>query len=153
MGFFDALKRFLGGDDSVEVKIDENKAEIEGLNFQSAIDAHIKWKLRLADTIAGRSQEKLEVATVCRDDQCVLGKWIHGNGKAKYGKSATFNELRETHAHFHKCAGQVLGEAQKGNREQAEKLLTSGEYVKASEKVKRLLVRLYVQLDTAIKPA
>ena len=151
MGMLDTLKRFLGGDDSAEVKIDQNKAEIDGLNFQSAIDAHIKWKLRLADTIAGRSQEKLEVANVSRDDQCVLGKWIHGNGNAKYGKTPAFTELRQTHAHFHKCAALVLGEAQKGNRVQAEKYLSSGEYVQASEKVKRLLVRLYIQLDAAHK--
>jgi hypothetical protein len=109
--------------------------------------------LRLADVIAGRSEEKLEVATVCRDDQCVLGKWIHGAGKAKYGSSDVFTELRDTHAHFHKCASQVLGEAQKGNREQAQKLLNAGEYVSVSEKVKRLLVRLYVQLEGARKSA
>jgi hypothetical protein len=153
MGMFDLLKRFLGGDSSAEVKIDADKAEVEGLNFQSAIDAHIKWKLRLADVIAGRSQEKLEVATVCRDDQCVLGKWIHGPGGNKYGRSDVFTELRDTHAYFHKCAAHVLGEAQKGNRDQAQKLLDGGEYVAVSEKVKRLLVRLYVQLEGARKSA
>jgi hypothetical protein len=153
MGMFDTLKRFLSGDNNVEVKIDADKAEVQGLNFQGAIDAHIKWKLRLSDIIAGRSQEKLEVATVCRDDQCVLGKWIHGSGKVNYGNSAAFSELRETHAHFHKCAANVLDEALKGNRERAQQLLSGGEYTAVSEKIKRLLVRLYVQLEGARKSA
>jgi len=57
--------------------VDDKGAEIGGLNFMSAIEAHVRWKARLDSYIQGTSNEELKVEIVCRDDVCPLGKWIY----------------------------------------------------------------------------
>lgn len=123
---------------------DDGSAELAGLNFKTAIDAHMRWKIRLENYIAGTSDEKLEVSVICRDDQCPLGKWIYDKGGEKFGYSETFFEMKAHHAHFHRCAGVVLESAQRGDTPMAIRLLNTGDYVKASERVKVLLARMFV---------
>ncbi|MDR3395099.1 MAG: CZB domain-containing protein, partial [Parasulfuritortus sp.] len=50
-------------------------AVLAGLNFKTAIDAHMKWKVRLESCLSDDNKESLQVEVVSRDDQCVLGKW------------------------------------------------------------------------------
>lgn len=121
--------------------------EVAGLNFMTAIEAHIKWKSRLENYIQGTSSEDLKVETVCRDDQCPLGKWIYGTGGERFGSIDTFGEMKGQHALFHQCAGRVLETAQAGKKDEAMRLLQYGDYVRASEQVKRLLAKLYVRLN------
>ncbi|MCF8197480.1 MAG: CZB domain-containing protein [Sulfuritalea sp.] len=136
----------------------EKSAEIAGLNFKTAIDAHMKWKVRLESYINGTSDEDLKVEVICRDDQCPLGKWIYDKGGEQFGYSETFVDVKAHHAHFHRCAGSVLETAQKGDKETALKLLRGGDYVKTSERVKMLLARMFIiasegraAVDTHIK--
>lgn len=121
--------------------------EVAGLNFMTAIEAHIKWKSRLENYIQGTSTEELKVETVCRDDQCPLGKWIYSTGGERFGTIDTFGEMKGQHALFHQCAGRVLETAQAGKKDEAMRLLQYGDYVRASEQVKRLLAKLYVRLN------
>ena len=73
---------------------------VAGLNFRTAIEAHQKWKMRLQDVIEMRSQEKLDPKVVCLDNQCDLGKWIHGAGGAQFSGDPQFADLRNKHAYF-----------------------------------------------------
>lgn len=125
---------------------DANAAEIGGLNFMTAIDAHMKWKGRLESYINGTSGEDLHVEAVARDDRCPLGQWIYGTGGATFGSVQAFGDMQAMHAHFHKCAGQVLATAQKGDKDEALRMLDRGEYVRASERVKMQLAKLYLQI-------
>jgi hypothetical protein len=122
----------------------ERSGEVAGLNFKSAVDAHMKWKIRLDAYISGTGDEKLDAAVVCRDDQCPLGKWIYGRGGGEFGYSETFFDMKAHHAHFHRCAGDIVLAAQTGDKEKAHHLLHHGDYVHASERVKKLLARLFV---------
>ena len=138
--------------------VSEKSAELAGLNFKTAIDAHMKWKVRLESYINGTSDEDLKVEVICRDDQCPLGKWIYDKGGEQFGYSETFVDVKSHHAHFHRCAGAVLETAQNGDKEAALKLLRGGEYVKTSERVKMLLARMFIiasegraAIDTHIK--
>lgn len=118
--------------------------EVAGLDFKSAVDAHMKWKVRLESYINGTSNEVLDVDVVCRDDKCPLGKWIYTRGVSEFGYSETFFDMKAHHAHFHRCAGDVLRSAQTGEKEEALRLLHQGDYVRASERVKKLLAKLFV---------
>ena len=120
--------------------------EIAGLDFRKAIDAHLQWKERLRAAVDGNSEEHLDLRQVARDDQCVLGKWIHGPGNASYGDSEQFVSLRGHHADFHVCAAGILAEAQAGRAHEA-KLQLTNTYAKASEAVKHDLIRLYLALS------
>lgn len=155
MGMLDWFKRAAGGAAHENQNAatpsalpeDDRGAEVSGLNFMSAIDAHMKWKTRLENYIQGLSQEDLKVEVVCRDDQCPLGKWIYSPAGSQYSVIDTFGEMKAQHAHFHACAGKVLSSAQAGHKEDALRMLQHGDYVRASERVKMLLAKLYVQIS------
>jgi hypothetical protein len=121
--------------------------EVAGLNFMTAIEAHIKWKSRLENYIEGTSTEDLKVEVVCRDDQCPLGKWIYSTGGERFGSIDTFGDMKGQHALFHQCAGRIVETAQAGKKDEAARLLQYGDYVRASEQVKRLLAKLYMRLN------
>ncbi len=120
---------------------------IAGLNFKSAIDAHMKWKVRLERCINDNNEEKLKVDIVSRDDQCPLGMWIHGPGGQRFGNLREFQEMKMEHSRFHLCAGDVLTCCLAGDKEGATEKLRSGDYTRASERVKLHLARLYVQVS------
>jgi hypothetical protein len=117
----------------------------EGLNFREAIAAHQKWKVRLQAVIDGNHAEQLFVDVVSRDDQCVLGKWIHGVGGQRFGDDQAFQRLCKHHADFHVCAGAVLVMAQEGNKTDSQANLTSGDYARVSMDLILDLAQMYNQ--------
>lgn len=138
MGITGGIKRFFGLSGAAEIK----KAQIrEEINLLDAINAHIKWKVRLQDYLNGTSQEKLDPMVICRDDQCVLGKWIHGPALKHFHEEESFHQLRADHAQFHFIAGNVVKHVQSNERTQAEALM-DGEYKLVSRKVVQALTEL-----------
>ena len=134
------------GDTAAPVRVNHHTAEIEGLNFMSAIDVHMKWRSRLEAFIQGTGKEDLDVDVVSSDSECMLGRWISGPGNERFGTLATFAEMKAQHAHFHACAGKVLATAQDGHKREALHMLAHGDYLRASERVKMLLAKLYVEI-------
>lgn len=154
------FKRFLGiGDSSAPMPaattprpVMTESEEAAGINIKTAIDAHIRWRHRLESFVQGTSGEQLYFDVVSADDQCVLGRWIHGEAKDKYGHLALFGELVTIHAQFHRHAGEVLDKACSGQHQVALGLLQSGGYPRCSVKVKHLLAKLYVEVLCADNP-
>lgn len=130
--------------DSVSAEIHE--AAISGLNFGTAIESHQKWKMRLRAVIESRSQEELDPNVVCRDEQCDLGKWIHGVGGQQFGAQPGFVDLREKHAHFHARVGRVLSLAQSGQKDLAMAEMSTGEYARVSWELIGDLASMFVRL-------
>ncbi len=109
------------------------------MNFDDAMLAHMRWKLRLTDFVAGKSPEKLDPKVVCRDDQCDLGTWIHQHHVKS--ADADFAELRREHAAFHLHAGSIVQAVAERRPEQAQQIL-DGPYTKASTNVILLIKRV-----------
>ncbi len=101
-------------------------------SFDDARTAHVKWKRRLVDYIAGRSNEHLEVEHVCRDDQCLLGGWIYGRAQ-KYGHMPEFMELKTAHAEFHRQASEIVSFVHNQEMDKAKKML-GGDFSKTSKR-------------------
>ena len=118
------------------------------LNFMGAIEAHVRWKIRLEAYINGTSEEHLDPEVVCRDDQCALGKWIYGGGGAKYGNHPLFPVLKQTHTNFHRAAGDIVRTVDAGDKEKARTMLNSGEYARYSHRDKSDLARLSIDLES-----
>lgn len=120
----------------------KRKARIRGeINLMDAINAHVKWKVRLEDYLGGTSHERLDPMVIGRDDQCVLGKWIHGPAMKHFHEDTTFHQLRSDHAHFHFIAGNIVKHVLAHERALAEGLL-KGDYKHASRKVMQALTEL-----------
>lgn len=139
MGIF---SRLFGNDSN-------KKASIRGeINIIDAINAHMQWKGRLQRCLDGTSDETLDPKLICRDDQCVLGKWIHGPAVNHFSGDAEFNTLRADHAQFHIVAGNVVQKVQQNDHTSAMNLF-NGEYVQASRKVIHALTELNKTLEEA----
>lgn len=102
------------------------------LNFQEAIQAHLKWKIRLKDYVNGSSTEKLDSSVICQDDKCQLGKWIHGPGHS-HDSNPTFNILKKEHALFHKAAGAIISAVEKRDPNAPNMLLDGSEFDKRTK--------------------
>lgn len=118
------------------------KANInDEVNIPDAITAHVNWKVRLQKYVDGQSDEKLDPMVICRDDQCDLGKWIHGPATKRFHDDHSFHELRSDHAQFHYVAANVVRYMQEGDQAGARALL-KGEYSRVSHHVMMLLNEL-----------
>jgi hypothetical protein len=141
MGFF---SRLFGNDEGNAAKIRENiRSEV---NISECIDAHMKWKGRLQSYLDGTSKEKLDPMVICRDDQCVLGKWIHGPALNYFHSDEGFHKLRSDHANFHFVAGSVVKKMQENDRTGSD-FLFKNEYARASRDVIQDLTELNKQLQ------
>ena len=134
---------------SASAAADADSGMIAGLDFKGAINAHMAWKVRLEKCIGGANEENLHVETVSRDDACILGKWIYSTGGQQFGHLREFQEMKMEHMRFHLGAGDVLACCLAGDKEGASEKLKTGDYPRASARVKLHLSRLYVQIADA----
>ncbi len=117
---------------------DEIRREI---NLFEAMQAHAMWKKRLQDYVEGNSAEDLQAHHVGMDNRCVLGKWIHGSGKGRFGDEPLFQQLEEEHAKFHFHASKVVEAHHAGDKELTAKLL-SDNFAEQSRKTVNCLAKL-----------
>jgi hypothetical protein len=75
------------------------------MDLGKAIHAHSEWKTKLRSAIAQLSS--LDTASITAENQCPLGKWVHGEARSKYGQLATYRECVGAHADFHRQVGAV----------------------------------------------
>lgn len=120
-------------------------AEVGGLDFVAAIRAHQAWKGRLLAVVEGRATETLDATLVARDDQCVLGCWLHGAGARAFAAEPLLPVVMASHARFHQLAGQVLQAAQQGRTEVARQMLAT-DYHRASVRVQGKLAEMFLQV-------
>lgn len=118
------------------IHIDAEKKELirDEINLMEAVEAHISWKLRLQRYLDGKSDETLDPMVICRDDQCNLGKWIHGPALKHFHDVEPFHLLRADHAQFHYVAANIVKSVQANDRSSAEAIF-HGEYQQISHKV------------------
>ncbi|MBU1237884.1 MAG: CZB domain-containing protein [Gammaproteobacteria bacterium] len=129
MGLFDFMRglSFFQGHNTEGLTNDD-------VDFGKWVAIHRKWRNRLSDYIQGVGQEELDETVICRDDRCELGTWIHGSGSRFYGGLPVFGKLRDHHARFHRCAGDVVRIYKNEGRQAATKALHT-EFDLASLKV------------------
>jgi hypothetical protein len=111
------------------------------INMYDAMLAHSAWKKRLNEYLEGRSKESLEPSNIRVDHACMLGKWIHSDGKAQFGDDPVFVKLVEEHAKFHQHAAKVVEAHQFGDTSRAQEIL-KGSFEEQSRRTMTCLTRL-----------
>lgn len=129
MGFFSSL---FGQDETKRAAI--QATILAEINLFECITAHMKWKGRLQSYLDGTSEEKLDPNVVCKDDACVLGKWIHGPALNYFHDDEDFHKLRNDHARFHVTASHVVQKVQENDKAGADAIMRK-EYAHASRDV------------------
>lgn len=101
-----------------------------------AIGAHGQWKARLRAAIASGELD-IAVASIRVDDQCALGRWLHGSSMADSERDHDHHEIvARLHAEFHVVAARVAELALAGNKAEAQKLMDlDGDFTHASAKL------------------
>jgi Chemoreceptor zinc-binding domain len=94
------------------------------MNFQEARDQHAEWRAKFRAAIATR--QPLDAAAIGQDDQCILGKWLHGEAKAVYGRFPGYVDCVEKHATFHKEAFRVAKAINESRYDEARRLFEIG---------------------------
>lgn len=142
MAMFDWIRRRLSGEALSTKFISDEEDHLAGLGLRDTLDAHAAWKGRLKAILDGTSTERVDVGTVAQDSVCKLGQWLYGDGKRLFGKLPEYEAVREMHARFHICAGNVLLQHNAGKAEAALREL-NGAFALESDRVQLGLVRLY----------
>ncbi len=111
------------------------------MDLESAFQKHGGWVEEFCAAIF--NQDAVDAATYEKDNCCELGKWLHGEGQAQYGKLNAYANLISSHAAFHKVAGEVAQAINAKNYAQAECLLgKEGGYAMASRAVRIAIQKL-----------
>jgi hypothetical protein len=120
------------------------------LDLSNAIEAHQEWKHRLEAAIRSRSVLSLDARQVARDDQCELGRWIHGPAATEFSRERQFVDLRNKHAAFHRCAARSVSLSQAGQHELAlEEIAETSEFATLSWEVIGDLASMFSRLEGA----
>ena len=77
------------------------------VDLHGAIEAHKAWIEKLELTLRNQNPEEYDPAIVGVDNLCILGKWLHGEGK-KYAHLNEYANVLLAHQRFHECAGRIL---------------------------------------------
>ena len=124
-----------------------NSALIAQIN--TGIGAHGAWKMRLRTAI-NTGIGDISVADASHEALCAFGKWLTGPDiPAPVRNGLPYQVVRRLHAEFHKLAGQVLAEALRGNKQQAQALM-DGPYTAASDKLTRALTKWKNEIARAL---
>jgi methyl-accepting chemotaxis protein len=107
--------------------------------LDEAVRAHNQWLERLKNAATGGAIPNRESSAV--DDQCDLGKWIHGKG-TQYSKVPEFKRLREVHQNFHQAVGVTIDLLNEKRIPEARAMLSSGDVARLSLEVKSALTFL-----------
>lgn len=94
------------------------------MDLDSAIGKHAEWKMKFRTAIA--RQESMDAESIAKDNCCELGKWLHADGKTKFGKLLGHTECLNKHAAFHAEAGKVARTINAKKYSEAEAMLASG---------------------------
>lgn len=121
------------------------KKVLQEMSIGDVIDAHQKWKAWLQDYVDGKSDGELDPASVSREDQSLVGKWIHGHAAGHFQHLGAFYTLRAMHAQFHMIAGDVARKMQESNHAAARELMNT-QLLKTSHKLVYALIELDKQL-------
>jgi methyl-accepting chemotaxis protein len=125
----------------METAATDSHPAVVDFDFDKAINAHRQWKVRLRQAIAERT--RLDADSICRDDRCPLGQWLHGADSRRWASQPGFVALLEKHAEFHQVAASVARQINAGALEEAERLVGSGSrFASVSGEVCTLLTRV-----------
>jgi hypothetical protein len=117
--------------------------------LDKAFSAHASVKQRLMRAI--RCEEEIDPASIRRDDVCVVGRWIHGSGRAKHGAkhgaNPLFIEFETVHRAFHEAAYDAMRSFKAGHIEAAQRSVEAGDFQTQSMAIGRCIAKMKVSQE------
>jgi methyl-accepting chemotaxis protein len=111
------------------------------VDLDNAIQKHAEWKFKFRGAM--HNNEQLDAAAISKDNNCEMGKWLHGEAKTLYGQTAGQAKCLADHAAFHVEAGKVAAVINARKIEEAERMMAPGSaYDQASKRVGVSIIEL-----------
>ena len=111
------------------------------MDFDAAMAAHTDWKVNLR--VALETKAVVDADRARSDCNCALGKWLHGEARARWGADESYRQCVAAHREFHDAAGEVASTINSRAFDQAGRMLESGaRFSAASMKVAVAVRRL-----------
>ena len=111
------------------------------MDLNNAIEKHAEWKMKFRAAIS--KKETMDASTITKDNCCELGKWLHGEAKAKFSSLQSHSACVAKHAAFHLEAGKVAQAINAKKFTEAETMLNTGTpYASASSAVGVAIMQL-----------
>jgi methyl-accepting chemotaxis protein len=120
--------------------------------LDQAVPGHAEWKLKFRSAVL--KKERIDASHASKEDRCLLGKWLQGEGASRFGDNHLFRACKQKHAEFHREAGRVALAIDAGNFTEADALLSAASaYSKASSDVSVAIIMLKRELAVVLPPA
>jgi aerotaxis receptor len=119
-------------------------------DLDQAVAAHLQWKVKLRNAID--RGETLDADTICRDDRCLLGQWLHGQGRQQWGHVPEFTTLLERHADFHRTVGAVVRQINAGHKDAALRALQGGTAFARATQATVMAIKALQRVAQAARP-
>lgn len=111
------------------------------MDLNQAIQKHAEWKFKFREAL--HNHTTMDAATIGKDNNCELGKWLHGEAKALHGAKPAYTRCLAAHAAFHAEAGKVAAQVSAGKAEKVEQMLAAdAPFADASKKVGVAVIEL-----------
>jgi methyl-accepting chemotaxis protein len=111
------------------------------MDLDSAIQKHAAWKFKFRNALY--SNEPMDAAAISKDNNCEMGKWLHGEAKALYGKNGSYAKCVADHAAFHVEAGRVAVAVNAKKADEAERMMAAGsQFAEISKRVAVSIIEL-----------
>lgn len=116
------------------------------MDLNNAVHKHAEWKTKLRSAIS--KHEQMDVATLAKDNCCELGKWLHGEARAKFSQLVSHGECIQKHAAFHVEVAKVATAVNAKKFAAAEAMLEAGTaYARISSALSVAFIRLRKEAD------
>ncbi|MCA0041901.1 CZB domain-containing protein [Celeribacter litoreus] len=114
------------------------------MDVNTAMAAHKAWLQKFRVAIDER--QELDADTICLDNKCELGQWLHGDAKDQFGGHAFYEDTVDVHAKFHLQAAEVAKLINNHQfREASDQLKSGAAYQRATNLVLQALVKFKIQ--------
>ncbi|HUI65412.1 MAG TPA: methyl-accepting chemotaxis protein [Bacteroidota bacterium] len=87
------------------------------LDIHAAKRAHLAWRTRIQNLVAGK--ERIAEGDVVSHRDCQLGKWYYSSGQSELGNNDVFRKLGETHQEMHNLLRSVVKSWNEGRNREA----------------------------------
>jgi methyl-accepting chemotaxis protein len=115
------------------------------MDLNTAIQKHAEWKFKFRNALLARAA--MDANAISKDNNCEMGKWLHGDAAALYGNLPAYARCLANHAAFHVEAATVAKAVNALNKEDVErKRATGSAFSAASKKVGISIVELNIAI-------
>ena len=103
------------------------------MNIEQEINNHLKWIESIVGLLGEDEVTQDALNTITQHDRCELGQWLDSEASIKYRDLPELDQLKHSHAEFHKLAGDLISALQKDSEDEA--LATQAQFIEMSQKV------------------